>query len=115
MNYSFSDEYEYIPFNNGNRQDEKPIEVQLRYMTLPEREESMKVEYVAVEGELQKRTSFDHGKILKYSVVSLRNLTVHKQAIITAYELLAIRGLSELCAEIAEFAVGKNRTPDLKN
>ena len=115
MELTFSDEYEYVPVWNNNRKDERPVTVQLRYLTTPEREKYISVGYVSVEGELRRNTSFDNSGILRASIIKIDNLKVNGVEIKSASELLGIRGLSSLATEIADHAASKNVTPDLKN
>ena len=115
MNYTFSDEYTYIPKINGNQDDDDPTEFHCRYMTLPERESCMVVSYVTIDGVAQRRTEFNEAKILKYSIVSIKNLKVHNEDVVTAGQILKIRGLAPMCSMVADFCAGKNNTVDLKN
>ena len=115
MELTFSEEYEYIPVFNGNRKDDKPVVVRMRYLTTPEREDCVRVKMVSVDGELQRQTSFDNEKILKRSIVEIEGLKANGMDIKTATDLFSIRGLSPLSSELADYAAGKNLTPDLKN
>jgi len=115
MNYTFSDEYTWIPVANGNLEDEAPTEFQLKYMTLPERVDCMVVDFLSVDGTTQRRTSFNEAKILKYSIVSIKNLSVNGEEIKTVAQLLAVRRLASLCSLLADYCAGKNNTTDLKN
>ena len=115
MELTFSDEYEYIPHWNENKKEDKPVKVFCRYLTTPEREKYISVGYVSVDGELQRRTSFDNSGIVRASVIKIENLKVNGVEIKTAGDLLGIRGLSSLATEIADFAASINVTPDLKN
>ncbi len=115
MKITFDNEFEYIPFFNDNREDEKPGVAKFRYMTTPERVKFITVENVFVKGRLERHTTFDREGIVRVSLLSLENFDVNGVKIKTAQELISYQGLSTLTEELGDYAAGKNITPDLKN
>jgi len=115
MELTFSNEFEYIPTFNGNRESEKPIKVICRYMTTPERSKYIENKLMTVNGEVQSQTIFHNDAILKASILRIENLKVNGVEIKTARALLEIEGLSQLSEDIASHIATKNLMPDLKN
>jgi len=115
MKFTFENEFEYIPVFNNNREDSQPIKAKFRYLTTPEREKYIQVDYVSIDGVMERRTSFDYTGILKASLISLENCEPNGQKVTTAKGLLEFEGLSQLSNEMADYAAGRNITPDLKN
>jgi len=115
MELTFSNEFEYIPVFNKNRDSDKPVKVTCRYMTTPERVKYIDVELISTGSEVQTKTVFKNEGILKVSIIKIENLKVNGLDIKTARELLNIEGLSQLSDEIASFIVTSNLMPDLKN
>ena len=71
MKFTFENEFEYIPVFNNNREDSQPIKAKFRYLTTPEREKFIKVDYVSIDGVMEGRTGFDYSGILKAAMLSL--------------------------------------------
>lgn len=115
MELTFSNEFEYIPTFNNNREEENPVRVICRYMTTPERSKNIESVLMTVNGESQSRTVFHNDAILRASILRIENLKVNGVEITTAKALLAIEGLSQLSEEIASYIATRNLMPDLKN
>jgi len=115
MELTFSNEFEYIPYFNNNKDSDKPVKITCRYMTTPERVKYIDVELLTVGSEVKTKTIFKNEGLLKVSVLKIENLKVNGMEIKTAKDLLAIEGLSQLSDEIASYIATRNLAPDLKN
>ena len=115
MELTFSNEFDYIPYFNKNRETDNPIKITCRYMTTPERVKYIDVELLAKGTEVQTKTVFKNEGIIKVSILKIENLKVNGMDIKTAKDLLMIEGLSQLSDEIASAIATNNLMPDLKN
>lgn len=111
MKLSIEKEYQFIPEWNGNKEDEKPIEFNLRGITDLEREKCITKKYV--DGNVEMATN--ESQLFRYAVQGIENLEINNKQIKSASEFLACSGLSGLFAEVVLEILTRTVKKDLKN
>ncbi len=115
MELTFNDTFEIIPEWNDNKKEDKPVSVDCRYLTTPERADVFESKNVVTTGQYRIETVIHKEKLLKLSIKNIENLIVNKEGIKTAGQLVKHPGLSALAEELANRLYTKNITGDLKN
>lgn len=112
MEVTIAREYDFIPEWSDNKKEASPILFHMRYLGTAEREKLLKYEF-GDDGKV--KIVPDKQGLFLSAVQGIDNLSVNKEPIKNAREILAKPGLDFLFLEVVANIIGQNAREEPKN